>query len=141
MKHKNLNVAAQYEAAIYTTDVLKIEFILNEVIHNPDTAILVEPGKNEYYVFYTGTASIPEESTHFKSFKMENTQTKNMDLPEDSVSIRGRWISEIVNIQRGNLFFTDICNAINKIRNKNSITIVVEQGEDVNRKLYFYYKT
>ncbi|KAF2516681.1 hypothetical protein [Flavobacterium foetidum] len=140
MKQKDLNVTAKYEAAIYTSDVLKIEFILNKVIHDPDSVILVEPGKNEYYLFYTGTASIPEESVDFKSFKAESSEVKKIDLPKESSTTRDRWTSEVVTIQRGEFFFTDICNAINKIRNKNSIRIAVEQGEDVNRKLYFYYK-
>lgn len=140
MKQADLNLVAKYEAAIYTNDALKIEFILNKVIHNPDTAIIVEAGKNEYWVFYSGTASIPEEVADFKNFKMENNEIKNIDLPDDSVSNSDRWASEVVNIQRGDFFFTDICNAINKIQNKNSIRIAVKQGEDVNRKLYFYYK-
>ncbi|MFB9079309.1 hypothetical protein ACFFLS_01665 [Flavobacterium procerum] len=140
MKQTDLNLAAKYEAAIYTTDPLKIEVILNKVIHNPDTVILVEPIKNEYWLFYTGTASFPEPSADFKSFKVENSEIKNIHLTDDSVSNRDRWTSEVVTIQPGEFFVIEICNAINKIRNKSSIRIAVEQGEGVNRKLYFYYK-
>lgn len=139
MGQKDSNLAAEYNAAIYTTDPFKIGFILNKVIHNPDTAIFVETGKNEYYIFYTGSASIPEEISNVKNFQMQNNENKNRDT-NDSVLGSDRWTYEIVKIQRGNFFFTDLCNAINKIRNKSSIRIAVEQGEDVNRNLYFYYK-
>ncbi|WP_156062658.1 hypothetical protein [Flavobacterium chilense] len=141
MEQIGLNSKAEYQTAIYTTDPLKIGFILNKVIHNPETSILVETGKNEYWVFYTGNASLPEKDTRIKNFKMQNKESKNIKLEDDSVLGPDRWVSEIVKIQRGDFFFVDICNAINKIRNKNTIRIVVEQGEEVNRKLYFYYKT
>lgn len=140
MGQTDLNLAAEYQTAIYTADPLKIAFILNKVIHNPDTSIIVETGKNEYWVFYTGNASLFPEDASIKIFKTENKESKNIKVHDDSVSGPDRWASEIVKIQRGDFFFTDICNAINKIRNKNTIRIVVEQGEDVNRKLHFYYK-
>jgi hypothetical protein len=133
------NLVAEYNAAIYTADPLKIGFILNKVIHNPDTAIFVETGKNEYYIFYTGSASIPEEDSVVKNFQMQNNESKKIET-NDLVSGSDRWTFEMVKIQRGEFFFTDLCNAINKIRNKSSIRIAVEQGEDVDRNLYFYYK-
>jgi hypothetical protein len=136
-----LNTLSEYSAALYTTDPLKIGFLLNKVIHNPDTVILVEPIKNEYWLFYTGNISFPEQShSNIKHFQIEYKQTENLQISEDSVSDSDRWFSEIVKIQRGELFVGDICEAINKIKYKNTIRIAVEQGEDVNRKLHFYYK-
>jgi hypothetical protein len=136
-----LNSLSEYSAALYTTDPLKIGFLLNQVIHNPDSAILVEPIKNEYWIFYTGSASFPEEShSDIKHFQIDDKQNENLEISDDSVSDSDRWFSEIVKIQQGEIFVADIFKAINSIRNKNSIRIAVEQGEGVNRKLHFYYK-
>lgn len=135
-----LNGQGEYGEALSTTDPLKIGFLLNKVIHNPDTAILVEPVKNEYWIFYTGGASFPEQDSDLKHFKTEQKQNKGPEVSNDSVADVDHWFSEIVKIEPGVFFFEDICNAINKIRNKNSIRIAVQQGEGVNRKLHFYYK-
>ncbi|WP_369014678.1 hypothetical protein [Flavobacterium anhuiense] len=141
MKEKASNLLNEYSSAIFTSDPIRIGYILNNVIHNPDSAILVEPVKNEYWIFYTGDASFPEEKDNeIKHFLADKTQKVNLSISNNLVFTRGQWLSEMVKIIPGELFVPTICAAINKIKNKGSIRIAVEQGEGFNRKLFFYYK-
>ncbi|SCY78772.1 hypothetical protein [Flavobacterium anhuiense] len=134
------NSFAEYRSALFTSNPFKIGFLLNDVIHNPDSAILVEPVKNEYWIFYTGDASFPEEKHNdIKHFQAEKIQNEVLSINDNSVDT-GQWLSEMVKIEPGEFFVPTICAAINKIKNKNSIRIAIEQGEGFNRKLYFYYK-
>ncbi|MDP5199808.1 hypothetical protein [Flavobacterium sp. DG2-3] len=135
------NLLNDYTSALFTSNPYRIAFLLNEVIHNSDSAILVEPIKNEYWIFYTGSISFPEEKLNdIKHFQTEKTQSKNFTVGENLVSNAGKWLSEIVKIEPGEFFVASICAAINKIKNKSSIRIAVEQGEGVNRNLHIYYK-
>lgn len=135
------NLLSEYRSALFTSNPLKIGFLLNEVIHNPDSAILVEPVKNEYWIFYTGDASFPEEKHNdIKHFQADKIQDGNLQTGNNLFSKGGQWLSEIVKIEPGEFFVPTICAAINKIKNKGSIRIAVEQGEGFNRKLFFYYK-
>jgi hypothetical protein len=141
MKETASNLLSEYTSAIFTSDPVKVGFILNKVIHNPDSAILVEPVKNEYWIFYTGDASFPEEKHNdIKHFLADKSQNGDLSISNNLVSNGGQWLSEMVKIVPGELFVPTICAAINKIKNKSSIRIAVEQGEGFNRKLFFYYK-
>lgn len=58
MKEKASNLLNEYSSAIFTSDPIRIGYILNNVIHNPDSAILVEPVKMNIGFFI-------QETLHF----------------------------------------------------------------------------
>jgi hypothetical protein len=136
MANPTLNNMINYEGAFTTTNPTKIEFILNKILHNPNSALIIEPVINEYWVFYYGGATIPadkdKEINHFQKV-LQNKKNIEIDLDED------KWVFVIIKFDDPIQFFDDAMGVLNKIKNKSSIKVAIEQPE-VKRKLYINYK-
>jgi hypothetical protein len=138
MKEKIQKVRmTDYEGVLTTTNPTKIGVVLNTILHNPSSALIIEPMLNEYWIFYYGGASFPpildKDISYFKKNDMLNERIVTLIPTKDN------WIFEIVKFEDTIQFFNDIMNILNTVKNKSSIKIAIEQP-DKFRKFYIYYK-
>lgn len=137
MENLTLNTMTDYEGAFITSNPTKIGIILNKVLHNPNSALIIEPIMNEYWVFYYGGASFPiDEDEEINHFQNMSPNKENFEGPLD---VTDKWFFDILKNDDPATFFFDAMDILNKIRNKNSIRVAVEQPE-IKRKFYIYYK-
>lgn len=138
MENLTLNDMINYEGAFTTTNPTKIEIILNKILHNPNSALIVEPIINEYWVFYYGGATFPiDKDEEINHFQRDLLNKKNIEIDLDVVE--DKWIFDIIKFDDPIQFFDDAMGVLNKIKNKSSIKVATEQP-DVKRKLYINYK-
>ncbi len=138
MENVITNKMTNYEGMFTTTDPTKIDLLLNKILHNPSSALIIEPILNEYWIFYYGGFTFPNEKdleiNHFP-----NTLSNKEDI-ETTQDAAGGWKFDIIKMDDPADFFNDTLAILNKIRNKNSIKIATEQP-DAKRKFYVYYKS
>lgn len=98
MEQAALNITYSYEGAITTTDPVKIGLVLNTILHNPDTALLIEPNKNEYWIFYAGGVTFPTGESDLKHFKIDKEINEDIEIEDDSISGADRWCQKLLKL-------------------------------------------
>ncbi|MFD1256681.1 hypothetical protein ACFQ3S_07720 [Mucilaginibacter terrae] len=126
-----------FEGTIFTYEAEKVAYILNEVLKKPSSALIVEPAKNEYWVFYNGGYTFPQAQDSLKVVDLtvvpENFKASVVEKVKGA-----QW--DMVKIEVEPEFLFTINDEFNKIKNLSSIRVAIHQGDDGKRFVHLYYK-